>query len=144
MVQSLRVAVDDTTAFLARMFTSYGTSRVLCTPAYREKPEPADCGSHHILRIHLCWLTIMRLPMKSITSGLTCVAAYIAPECEKGRNSGFASVPYPREIARRVDHASNVAAPLPVIASAYHNFRCLGVSVGRVIDILTPLIGAAG
>lgn len=35
----------------------------------------------------------MRFPIKSITKGLTWVAAYIAPECEKGRNNGLASVP---------------------------------------------------
>src|SRR5580692_11591406 len=60
--------------------------------------------------------------MKSITKGLTCVAAYIAPECENGRRKGFASVPYPPEIARRVDHASNAAAPEETAISAYQVF----------------------
>lgn len=86
----------------------------------------------------------MRFPMKSITKGLTWVAAYIAPECEKGRSSGLASVPYPSEMARRVDHASNAAAPLPVMDSAYHKRRSVGVSLGREIDIFTPEIGLAG
>ena len=40
-----------------------------------------------------CWLTIIRLPMKSITSGLTCVAPYSAPECENGRSMGLPSTP---------------------------------------------------
>src|SRR5580700_763819 len=62
--------------------------------------------------------------MKSITSGLTCVAAYIAPECENGRRKGFASTPYPLETARRVDHASNVAAPDDTAISAYQVFFC--------------------
>jgi hypothetical protein len=74
----------------------------------------------------------MRLPMKSISSGLTCVAPYSTPECEKGRNIGFPSTPYPCVIARRVDHASKTAAPLPAKVSAYHNFLCVGLSPERV------------
>lgn len=80
----------------------------------------------------------MRLPIKSMNAGLTCVAAYSAFECEKGRRNGFDSVPYPPEIARRVDHASNAAPLAPAAVSAYHNFLWRGVSRGRVI---TGLIG---
>ena len=45
------------------------------------------------------------------SGGLTGVAAYIALECEKGRNSGFPSVAYPSEIARRVDHGPFTQPP---------------------------------
>jgi hypothetical protein len=111
---------------------AYDTSLTLCTPAATETPEPAACGNHHIFRISPYWLVIMRLPMKSISNGLTCVAPYSTPECENGRNIGLPSTPYPSVIARRVDHASNAAAPLPAADSAYHNFLCVGFSLERV------------
>src|SRR5271157_265993 len=73
----------------------------------------------------------MRRPIKSMRAGLTCVAAYIAPECANGRSSGSPSVPYPLEIARRVDHASNAAAPCPAAINEYQILRCRGDSTGR-------------
>src|SRR5262249_23739070 len=106
----------------------YGTIRMLCMAALNETPEPTTCGSHHTLRSRGRWLTIIRLPIKSNTRGLTCVAAYNAPECENGRSMGLPSTPYPREIARRVDHASNEAAPAPVKERAYQSLRCREVS----------------
>lgn len=51
------------------------TTLMLCAAAVNEKLAPAACGSHHIFLINPCWLVIMRLPIKSITAGLTCVAA---------------------------------------------------------------------
>src|SRR5277367_6841195 len=44
----------------------------------------------------------------------------MAFECAKGASMGFASVPYPPETARFVDHASNPAAPDEAAISAYH------------------------
>src|SRR5579885_2230175 len=85
----------------------------------------------------------MRLPRKSISAGLTCVATYSAPECAKGRSSGFASVPYPPEIARRVDHASKAAALCPAMASVYHTLRCLGVSEYTTTGVFTGATGNA-
>src|SRR5271166_1148955 len=74
----------------------------------------------------------MRCPKKSMMAGLTCVAPYIAPEWANGRISGSPSVPYPPEIARRVDHASNAAALCPVAINAYQILRCRGDSTGRI------------
>jgi len=65
-------------------------------------------------------------------AGLTCVAAYIAPECANGRNRGSPSVPKPPESARRVDQASNAAALWPLTISAYQILRCRGDSAGRI------------
>src|SRR3984957_2481812 len=45
-------------------------------------------------------------------------------------------------MARRVDHASKAAAPLPVIASVYHIVRCIRVSTGLEIACFRPRIGA--
>src|SRR5580658_10423524 len=95
---------------------------MLCTPENTDIPVPAVCGSHHIFRSMGYRLVIIFRPMISITSGLTCVAAYIAPECENGRRNGFASTPYPLETARRVDHESNAAAPEEASISAYQVF----------------------
>src|SRR5277367_719464 len=53
-------------------------------PADTDMPVPSDCGSHHIPRTTRFSLVIILWPMKSITSGLTCVAAYIAFECANG------------------------------------------------------------
>ena len=41
----------------------YFTTFRLCTPAKTENPDPAACGSHHILRTQRVSLTIMRLPI---------------------------------------------------------------------------------
>ena len=48
---------------------------MLCTPANTDIPVPADCGSHHILRSKGYRLVIIFRPIRSITKGLTCVAA---------------------------------------------------------------------
>jgi hypothetical protein len=60
------------------------------------------------------------------------VAAYIAPECAKGRSNGSLSVPKPPETARRVDHASKAAALCPVAIKAYQILRWRGDSTGRI------------
>src|SRR4029077_1640905 len=101
-------------------------------PANIDIPVPAVCGTHHNLRNAACRLVIIFRPMKSITSGLTCVAAYNAPECENGLRNGLASVPYPPEIARRVDHASKAAAPEDANVSAYQTFFCRSLSYSRL------------
>ena len=48
--------------FLALELLYFTTFR-LCTPAKTESPDPAACGSHHILRTQRVSLTIMRLPI---------------------------------------------------------------------------------
>jgi len=97
---------------------------MLFAPAPSDVPIPADCGNHHIRRNSSCRLVIIFRPTKSRTKGLTCVATYIAGECTKGRSIGLVSVPYPPEIARRVVHASNAAAPDDANISVYQIFFC--------------------
>jgi hypothetical protein len=112
-------------------------------PAATETPLPAACGSHHSFRAIRKRLTIIHLPTKSITRGLTCVAAYNASECENGRSVGFASMPYPPVITRRVDHASNTPAPLPAAASPYHHFLfASGFSLSHEVAGFALVIGA--
>lgn len=59
---------------------AYFTRLMLCIPALKEIPAPAACGTHHTLRTHGCRLLIILCPRKSMSVGLTCVAAYNAPE----------------------------------------------------------------
>jgi len=47
----------------------------LCLPASKDTLAPAVCGSHQNLRIQGFWLTIIRLPKKSMNDGLTWMAA---------------------------------------------------------------------
>src|SRR6478672_9305001 len=46
-------------------------------------------------------------------------------------------------MARRVDHASNDAAPAPANDSAYHILRCRGISYGRPRNAFPGAIGLA-
>src|SRR2546430_10239518 len=78
-----------------------------------------------------------------MNAGLTCVAAKIAFERANGFRNGCASWPYPPEIARRVDHASNAAPACPAAINPYQTFRCLGVSPGRRLTDLTGSKGCA-
>jgi len=66
---------------------------MLCAPAAKEKLAPTACGTHHIFLTQPVWLVIIRLPIKSITAGLTWVAAYIALELANGRSNGLDSWP---------------------------------------------------
>ena len=97
-------------------------------PAANEKPAPAACGTHHIFRTHGRRFVIILCPTKSITAGFTCVATYNVPEWANGRNSGFDSVPYPPEIARRVEYASNPAVLCPAADNPIHANFCFGAS----------------
>src|SRR5260370_35318742 len=96
---------------------------MLCTQLKNDVAVPAAWGTHHILRIKGFRLVIMRRPRKSISAGLACTATYSELECAKGRRRGFISCACPLETARRVDHASNVAAASEPATSAYHKSR---------------------
>ena len=53
----------------------YFTSPRLCIPAPKESPAPAACGTHQIFLTHGRRFVSILWPRKSITVGLTCVAA---------------------------------------------------------------------
>jgi hypothetical protein len=116
----------------------------LCAPAANERLAPAVWGSHQNFRNKGYWLLIIRFPMKSMTAGLTCVAAYSAFECAKGTRNGLDSCPAPAVIARRVDHASNAAPAWPAAIKPYHIFLCFAVSTDPVNAGFTGWKGCAG
>src|SRR5580704_15828575 len=92
---------------------------MLCAPERTDATVLPVCGTHHMWRTHGCELCSIALLRKSNATGATCTAAYSAPEFAKGFSTGFIST-NPSETFRRVDQASNVAAPCSAAPSTNH------------------------
>ena len=86
-----------------------------------ELTKLALCGTHHMRRTHVCRLYIIFFPTKSMSTGPTWMAAYKEELPAKGLSVGFSSCAPVVVMARRVDQASNVAAPLEAMTNPLHN-----------------------